>query len=255
MSKLNRAIDLLPDPLLWRVIHRLWQFQEPELRQLPSYLPANRTAVDIGTWWGPWTSAFARQCPKVHSFEPQPQLAARLRRWVPDHVVVHEVAVSDSVGLATLHRPDSLPGTDGLATLRSGSAGSTSAGSGSAGSEAIEVKVVTLDSCGLEDVGLIKIDVEGFELPVLRGAQQTLAAERPRLMIEIEQRHLDEPIGNVLAWLAERDYEGHFLRNRRWAQLKEFDVERDQTRLIDHPKSADYINAFLFTPTEENWHP
>lgn len=246
---LNRAIDLLPDPLVWRVIHRVWKYQEPELRRLGDYLPTNRTAVDIGTWWGPWTAAFAGQCPIVHSFEPQPQLAARLRRWVPANVTVHQAAVSNRAGQAILHRPDALPGTDGLATLRSTTDGPSEA----VGKETVEVETVTIDSCSLHNVGLMKIDVEGFELQVLGGAQETIARDRPRLMIEIEQRHLDTPISTVFAWLAERNYEGHFLRGTDWIGLQHFEVDRDQNRLVGTPKSADYINAFLFTPTEEHW--
>ncbi len=249
MPLLNRAIDVLPDPMVWRVIHKVWKYQEPELRRLADYLPTDRTAVDIGTWWGPWTAAFAAQCPRVHSFEPQPQLAAKLRRWVPNHVTVHEAAVSDEPGQAVLHRPDALPGTDGLATLRA----TTEGPSQDVGDDTVEVETVTIDSCHLTDVGLIKIDVEGFELQALRGAEQTIARDRPALMIEIEQRHLDQPINTVFDWLLDREYEGHFLRGSTWASLTGFNVERDQTRLVAKPKSAEYINAFLFTPVEEHW--
>ncbi len=249
MPMLNRAIHILPDPLVWRVIHKVWKYQEPELRHLGDYLPTSRTAVDVGTWWGPWTAALASQCSQVHSFEPQPQLAARLRRWVPANVTVHEAAVSNRAGRATLHRPNVLPGTDGLATLRSTTDGSSEP----VGKQTVEVETVTIDSCELRDVGLMKIDVEGFELQVLGGAQETIARDRPRLVIEIEQRHLDKPIAAVFEWLADRNYQGHFLRGSDWIGLEHFEVERDQTRLVDTPKSAGYINAFLFTPTEEHW--
>ncbi len=251
MSALNRAIDLLPDPLVWRLVHRFWQYQEPELRQLGDYILTDKTAVDIGAWWGPWTAAFARQCPNVHSFEPQPQLAARLRRWVPDNVVLHEAAVSDRAGRAVLHRPDSLPGTDGLATLRTDSDGPSE----NVGQDVVEVETVTIDSCELSNVGLMKIDVEGFELPALRGAEQTILRDRPRLIIEIEQRHLDIPIDEVFKWLVEREYRGHFLRGSNWVSLDEFDVARDQTRLAEQPKSSKYINAFLFVADRQDWRP
>ncbi len=155
---------------------------------------------------------------------------------------MHETAIGDSVGRALLGRPDASPGNDGLASLRNGASAPDS----------VEVAVTTIDALDLRNVGLMKIDVEGFELPALRGAAATIERDRPRLMIEIEQRHLDVPIDEVFAWLTDHDYRGHFLRNG-WQPLERFDVERDQLASIDHPRSAEYLNAFLFTPAEESW--
>lgn len=243
MSLAARVAAILPDRLLRRAIHVFWKYQEPELRRLDDYLPPSRVAVDVGTWWGPWTAAFAKRCQEVHAIEPQPQLAARLRSWVPSHVSVHETAIGDTVGRALLGRPDTTPGNDGLASLRNGSSAPDS----------VDVGVTTIDSLGLSNVGLLKIDVEGYELPALRGAEVTIMRDRPRLMIEIEQRHLDVPITDVFGWLIDHDYEGHLLRDGRWEPLEMFDVERDQLASVDKPRSAAYLNAFLFTPTEESW--
>ncbi len=242
MSLSARVASALPDPVLRRAIHLFWKYQEPELRRLDDYLPTDRVVVDVGTWWGPWTATFAKRCPEVHAIEPQPQLAERLRSWVPPHVTVHETAIGDAVGRALLGRPDATPGNDGLASLRNGATAPDS----------VEVAVTTIDALELRNVGLMKIDVEGFELPALRGATATIERDRPRLMIEIEQRHLDVPIGEVFAWLTDQNYRGHFLR-KGWEPLERFDVERDQLASVDRPRSADYINAFLFTPAEESW--
>jgi len=239
MPFLNRSIAVLPRPVVRRAIHSLWKYQEPELRKLDEYLDCSRLAVDVGAWWGPWTAALARRCPEVHSFEPQPQLAAQLRTWVPSNVVVHETAVGDRSGTAELNRPDDRPGTDGLATLRPMS---------STDSETVTVPLATIDSLDLGDVGFMKIDVEGLELAALTGAAVTIERSKPRLMIEIEQRHLDEPMETVFDWLHERAYRGLFLRSKSWHRIDTFDVERDQTAHIDRPKSAAYVNAFLFVP-------
>ena len=52
----------------------------------------------------------------------------------------------------------------------------------------IRVPVRTLDSFNFEIVDLIKIDTEGYELPVLRGGRETIGRERPQLYIEIHNQ-------------------------------------------------------------------
>ena len=58
---------------------------------------------------------------------------------------------------------------------------------------------VTVDSLDLSDVRFVKVDVEGHELPALRGAEQTVRRDRPLLLVEVEERI--QPIEPVLALL------------------------------------------------------
>jgi FkbM family methyltransferase len=51
----------------------------------------------------------------------------------------------------------------------------------------VTVDVATLDSFHLDEVGFIKADVEGHELPVLRGATETLRRWRPTILTEVEE--------------------------------------------------------------------
>lgn len=55
--------------------------------------------------------------------------------------------------------------------------------------ESTTVDIVTLDSHFRDPVNLIKVDVEGFELPVLLGAERILAGDQPLLMVEIMADH------------------------------------------------------------------
>ena len=49
----------------------------------------------------------------------------------------------------------------------------------------VRVPIRTLDSFNLTDVGLIKIDTEGYEMPVLKGAKKTIWENEPRVIAEI----------------------------------------------------------------------
>ncbi len=57
--------------------------------------------------------------------------------------------------------------------------------------------IAPLDSLGLKNVSLIKIDVENYEDPVLEGARKTITENRPVILIEI--------MGNRNANLPDRD--------------------------------------------------
>jgi hypothetical protein len=77
----------------------------------------------------------------------------------------------------------------------------------------IEVAGVTLDSIvkseGLQRLDLVKIDVEGAEMQVLRGMDSTLTAFRPKLILELKAvalGNLGSSLEEVFAWLHERGY-------------------------------------------------
>lgn len=71
---------------------------------------------------------------------------------------------------------------------------------------AIRVRCETLDNIIPEnfDVGLIKIDVEGFELEVLKGAAQTIARFRPTIYVENDRVEKSQAL---IEWLWAADYE------------------------------------------------
>jgi FkbM family methyltransferase len=233
----------LPAPVVyWAAEHR-YRALEPELRHVAQLVPTGRTAVDVGAWLGPWTRALSRHAAHVHAFEPQPDLAARLRRVAGARVTVHQAAAGATPGRAQLV-VDHAAGRDALAHLVD-AGGSSERG---ASVEAVDVELVRLDDCELGDVGFLKIDAEGHEGPVLDGAEALLERCRPLVLVEVEQRHLDVPIGAVHARLLDRGWTGWFLRDGAWRPLAQFDLERDQQQWVDHLPDPRYVNNFLFRP-------
>jgi hypothetical protein len=113
------------------------------------------------------------------------------------------------------------------------------------------VKTRTLDSFELLDVGFLKINVEGQELSVLRGADETIAATRPVVFIESEARHAHGAPANVIELM--RDRYGYrkaaFVRRWKIVDLEEFDLQRDQLRLLPDYANPDYVSNFVFWPS------
>jgi FkbM family methyltransferase len=234
-----KVVDLLPDPIVFRVVPLLYRRQEPELARLAEFVPAGRNAVDVGGWLGPWTRELSRRVPHVTCVEPQPDLAAYLRKVVPDNVTVVEAAVSDAPGTAKLSLPEARQGANALASLH---------GDLAAAAVVHDVEVVRLDDLGVSDVGFLKIDVEGHERAALDGATELIRRDRPRLLLEAEQRHLDEPLEQLFRRVLGEGYEGWFLHRGRWHSLDDFDVTRHQLDHLDDVVGPDYVNNILFTP-------
>jgi FkbM family methyltransferase len=138
-------------------------------------------AVDAGANIGYMTSILSvRAGPggRVHAFEPHPLLAERLRENVgrlanrPScaPVEVRQVALSDAAGRATLVCPEEFASNHGVGHVAADGAG-------------IEITTVRLDDVLPGGADVMKMDVEGHEPAVLRGAERLLAGRRIRHLI------------------------------------------------------------------------
>lgn len=178
---------------------------EPEIGLLPELLRDHRgrVALDVGANVGIYAYALARLGMRVHAFEPQPYCCTVVDAWARARggVTVHNSGVGESEGDLTLH----IPIVDGAPVP-------TRASFQRLEQEQIElnVPVVTLDGIGVSDVAFIKIDVEGFELQVLRGATRLLREWRPILLVEIDRNRLQRSaFDDLFLLLAAHGYRGH----------------------------------------------
>jgi FkbM family methyltransferase len=143
-------------------------------------LAPDANCVDVGAHSGDVLDDITRIAPDGHhiGFEPLPELAEQLQKRHPD-VCVRTVALSDTTGSATFAHVLDRPGWSGF------KARPTPDGA-DARVQTIEVVTERLDDALPVDYvpALIKIDVEGAELQVLRGARQTLGRHRPLVVFE-----------------------------------------------------------------------
>ncbi len=117
--------------------------------------------------------------------------------------------------------------------------------------ENIEVAKKTLDDYNLRNVGFIKIDVEGHELAVLKGAIATLRREQPNFLVEIEEQHRHGAVQAVFGFFEQAGYTGFFLEDGARKPLSAFDLSLHQKLENLDPRGAKralYINNFAFTP-------
>ncbi len=147
--------------------------------------PATKQFVDCGAHMGSWSLVVARRFREVHAFEPQrllfQQLCGNAALNGLTNVFAYNVGLDARPGQLTLHRP----GVDrGSASARTDVASRFNAEGITTSPEIISVTPLDSYVDILNDVGLIKIDVEGLELRVLQGAIPILQRNRPKLLIE-----------------------------------------------------------------------
>jgi hypothetical protein len=103
-----------------------------------------------------------------------------------------------------------------------------------------------LDDFALSDVSFIKIDVEGHEESVLRGAHRLLSEQRPSLLIELEERHNPGCIARVRTMLGAYGLVGAVQQGHRLISLDAFEADAHQRAV----PQAEYVRNFLFARPE-----
>jgi FkbM family methyltransferase len=170
-----------------------------------------RTIFDVGANAGIYSLAALAVQPEatVHAFEPTPEIANRLRATTKlnalDSLHVHEVAVSSQLGTATLNRFRGELGTNEGMNFISDT---------QIAPEGETVQTVCLDQfCrdnSIEKIDLLKIDVQGHEYAVLRGAEQLIRREGIRtIFMELNWAHSSGftcPATHSVQFLKQSDY-------------------------------------------------
>jgi FkbM family methyltransferase len=184
-------------------LHRDYYFglcDQLELGLISRLLERGGDFVDVGAHVGLYTIAAARALGgegRVLAFEPNPSARARLEENVAlnacSNVIVDSAAVSDEMGHATLHVP------------RHGDTAWSSLDEGRVAEGAcLDIETTTLDA-EVDRLALrpavVKVDVEGCEADVVRGASRLLR-RRPALLIEL----VDQNAARVIAALARLGY-------------------------------------------------
>jgi hypothetical protein len=59
------------------------------------------------------------------------------------------------------------------------------------------VSVTTIDALALQDVGFVKIDVEGGDIDVIDGGRETISRDRPNMVVEITGHTHSDPLNCI----------------------------------------------------------
>ncbi len=243
-KKLIRAV--LPNsihlPLLYYYFKITGQLDD-EISLITRHITNYRRAIDIGANIGIYSYALSKYFNRVDAFEPNIECSKMLRTYASrkSNITTHNVGLSNKKGGSVLYIPKINKNT-----LNAG-LGSIEDPGGDRVKMQIELRC--LDDYNFKNVGFIKIDVEGHELEVLKGATKTIQNNKPIIYIEIEQRHLKgKKIDQVINFILSFGYEGGFYQNKNFYHIKHFSYEKNQLPYLNDQYSPNYINNFLFKP-------
>ena len=149
------------------------QYQPIHQKVALHYCKQFRVAVDIGAHVGLWARGLTDKFEKVICFEPCDEFADILIKNAPKVHTIHRCALGWREGqVAMAIEPDNT--------------GSTHVDRGKPGL----IPMRPLDDFQLTDVDFIKIDVEGYELDVIKGAINTLKNNDPIIIVEQKDRYV-----------------------------------------------------------------
>lgn len=159
-------------------------YHENELKHLKHIITDKKVALDIGAFTGYYSYQLSKLFDQVVSFEINKSITKDLNTYNPGNIkIIHK-------GLSSTHQKSILyiPMLKGLAmpawaSLTPGNYPGTDK------HLEIPVEIVPLDSFNLSPVSFIKIDVEGHELEVIKGARKTIQKNRPVLLIEVKSHN------------------------------------------------------------------
>ncbi len=191
---------------------------DQEIGLLDKVINKKLESIDVGVYRGVYSYQMSKLSTHVHSFEPNPliypYLEKNLKRII-SNMTLYNMALSDKseivdlkvpkrfkvlikknyeeafkLGLATIHKENSL-GKNQFSMFK--------------------VKAEKLDNIiQNRKIGFIKIDVEGHEKNVLIGSEMIIKKYKPNLLVEIEERHTNEKIENIIGFINDFGYKSFF---------------------------------------------
>jgi FkbM family methyltransferase len=187
------------------------RYEARDIALLRPYVQPDTWVIDVGANIGFFTQRFAHWVSgsgRIIALEPEPSNARQLQRRLTQARLAQQVeciqaAVSDVPGEALFTLNPAHPGDHKLDT-----------GSG----QGILVPVTTIDTLVSErdtpPVSLIKVDVQGAEMHVLRGAEHTLQTQHPVLYLELDDqglRQFGSHAAALLEWCVSYGYALHII--------------------------------------------
>lgn len=237
-------LDLLvPSSLHLAMRYNYYKFKgyiDKEMLYVQEHLNSNHTFLDIGANAGIYSYHFRNKMKKIVAFEPVKEVLISLENLKSSNVKIHNCALSNNCNYLEIHIPVDKHGNKISYTA------SLEPRTENTIKRKIEVKM--LDDFNYQNISLIKIDVEGHELEVLKGGYETINKFKPHMVIEIEQRHLAYDMNKTFDYIKSVGYEIFFINNGELCPINKFSYDKHQKPYLENVMDENYTNNFVCMP-------
>ena len=210
-----------------RLIRSIKNNYEKELKIIDRYSDTSKVAIDVGVYRGVYAYKLSGLFQKVICFEPNPLIFEYLKKNLPKilkNIEIYNYALSDKTGNAILkipNRRNSIFNKNyeelyklGAATIHDKNIIENY--------DSFSVETKKLDELiQLNNIGFIKIDVEGHESEVIKGSTELIKKNKPTLLVEIEERHSKRPIDLTINYIKGFGYECFQVKDN---EVKKFEL-------------------------------
>jgi FkbM family methyltransferase len=202
-TRYGRMWALAGDRYITGCLRAYGEYCEAEADVFRQLVRPGMTVVEAGANIGTHTLMLARACApgRLIAFEPQQRVFQLLCANLAVNGIGNVTALPDAVGASA--GTAAMPPLDYAAANNFGGISVVAGGDAGDWAEGRAVRVTPLDALELPSCHLLKIDVEGWEADVLRGARATIARCRPIIYLE-NDRADQQPV--LIAMLAELGY-------------------------------------------------
>ncbi len=215
---------------------------EEEMKLLGLLCDKTKTSLDVGAKVGMFSYRLLPLSKKVIAFEPIPELYQLIVKSMgkDPKLKIENYALSETRGSSIIRIPIQSFGFPkyGRSTIENAN---LLPYENIKSIQEITVKLEKLDDVVNEEVGFIKIDVEGHEFSVLKGGKKLIAKHHPSFIIESQDILFKGSVNKIATFLEKLGYEAYFIYDSKVDYSKNFSVEK-------HPG----VLNFVYVHTSKN---
>ena len=224
-----------------RLIRAINDNYEKELPIIDRFSDKSKNALDIGVYRGVYSLKLSQNFNQIHAFEPNPLLFPYLNtnlKKIIKNINLYNLALSNNSGKTELKLPVRSKSIfkENIEELYQLGAASIHPKNQFENFKKVQVKVEKLDNISINNIGFIKIDVEGHELEVIEGAKNTITKDKPILLVEIEKRHSKRSVEETIHKINNLKYECFFVKNNELIPVEKLNNKNLENNFFFLPK-------------------